>query len=352
MIKRLLLTLVLMAAPASATVTQIIGTVVDATGTPVNGTACLKLPVNAVDTSTNRALSPAQVCFPVTNGTFPSFASIVPNDVISPAKTYYQFVVRNQAGALVFMANYVVPTGAGTFNVGLAIPTLVTTSNISFVNPVTTSASNVFTAAQTFPQINSSNGPVAGTGFLRLGNSDTVYTRNSGNTADVQLLGICPSGGTLCSADSITFGVAAGTGLWGLGLTTFNGPANADMTIQPFGSVPTAGNPGRGVILQGTSAFAPGNNPGGNITINAGVAAGTGAGGTITLNPGTSPSGTQGTVSVARGYLYPPPTTFASLAAVANGATVYCSDCTIANPCAGAGTGAIAKRLNGIWVCN
>lgn len=35
-----------------------------------------------------------------------------------------------------------------------------------------------------------------------------------------------------------------------------------------------------------------------------------------------------------------------------NGMMVYCSDCTIASPCAGSGTGALAKRLNGAWVCN
>lgn len=37
---------------------------------------------------------------------------------------------------------------------------------------------------------------------------------------------------------------------------------------------------------------------------------------------------------------------------VGNGSMTYCSDCTIANPCAGSGTGALAKRLNGAWVCN
>ena len=42
----------------------------------------------------------------------------------------------------------------------------------------------------------------------------------------------------------------------------------------------------------------------------------------------------------------------ASLGAATNGSMIYCSDCTIANPCAGGGTGAIAKRLNGAWVCN
>jgi hypothetical protein len=30
----------------------------------------------------------------------------------------------------------------------------------------------------------------------------------------------------------------------------------------------------------------------------------------------------------------------------------YCSDCVIANPCRSGGSGAIAKRLNGSWVCN
>jgi hypothetical protein len=44
--------------------------------------------------------------------------------------------------------------------------------------------------------------------------------------------------------------------------------------------------------------------------------------------------------------------TFASLGTPANGTFAYCSDCTIANPCAGGGTGAFAKRLNGAWVCN
>lgn len=46
--------------------------------------------------------------------------------------------------------------------------------------------------------------------------------------------------------------------------------------------------------------------------------------------------------------------TFANIAThlTTNGEIGYCSDCTIANPCAGAGTGAFAKRLNGVNVCN
>src|SRR5207253_2473504 len=44
--------------------------------------------------------------------------------------------------------------------------------------------------------------------------------------------------------------------------------------------------------------------------------------------------------------------TFSGLGTPANGQFAYCSDCTIANPCAGSGSGAFAKRLNGVWVCN
>jgi hypothetical protein len=43
---------------------------------------------------------------------------------------------------------------------------------------------------------------------------------------------------------------------------------------------------------------------------------------------------------------------FASLPAATNGTFLYCSDCTIASPCASGGTGALAKRLNSTWVCN
>jgi hypothetical protein len=47
-----------------------------------------------------------------------------------------------------------------------------------------------------------------------------------------------------------------------------------------------------------------------------------------------------------------PSTTFSNLPTAENFSIVGCSDCTVANPCAGSGTGAVAKRLNGAWVCN
>jgi len=46
------------------------------------------------------------------------------------------------------------------------------------------------------------------------------------------------------------------------------------------------------------------------------------------------------------------PMAFSALGTPANGIVLYRNDCTIANPRAGGGTGAFAKHLNGVWVCN
>jgi hypothetical protein len=63
---------------------------------------------------------------------------------------------------------------------------------------------------------------------------------------------------------------------------------------------------------------------------------------------------TQSTGTLVAGTAQFTPFTFSAIASnlTANGMIGFCSDCTIANPCAGGGTGAIAKRLNGVNVCN
>lgn len=73
-------------------------------------------------------------------------------------------------------------------------------------------------------------------------------------------------------------------------------------------------------------------------------------GGSATQGKGNC-SVTAYTFSVSE-YLTFSPKAFADLGTPADGFIVYCNDCTIASPCAGSGTGALAKRLNGIWVCN
>jgi len=61
-------------------------------------------------------------------------------------------------------------------------------------------------------------------------------------------------------------------------------------------------------------------------------------GGTVTVN--YNGSVTYGSVA------------YSGLGAPSNGTVVYCSDCTKATPCAGSGSGALAKRINGSWDCN
>jgi hypothetical protein len=72
------------------------------------------------------------------------------------------------------------------------------------------------------------------------------------------------------------------------------------------------------------------------------------------LNPVSVQQGTpNNTLTINNdGTISPGTTTFSGLGSSSNGHIVYCSNCTIANPCASGGTGALAKRLNGVWVCN
>lgn len=80
--------------------------------------------------------------------------------------------------------------------------------------------------------------------------------------------------------------------------------------------------------------------------------------GTATQNLGLTVSSAASTAPVNTtvttvGQLNIRATAFASLpGSPTNGTMLFCNDCTIANPCAGGGTGALAKRLNGVWVCN
>jgi hypothetical protein len=67
---------------------------------------------------------------------------------------------------------------------------------------------------------------------------------------------------------------------------------------------------------------------------------------------GSASSSSLSSMGLSSGVLTITPSAFAALPAAANGTLRYCSDCTIANPCVGGGTGAIAKRLNSVWVCN
>lgn len=66
----------------------------------------------------------------------------------------------------------------------------------------------------------------------------------------------------------------------------------------------------------------------------------------------TMPESSGNLIGTGDNRIRPGTDTFTNLGAEADGTIVYCSDCTIANPCAGSGTGALAKRINSTWICN
>ena len=126
--------------------------------------------------------------------------------------------------------------------------------------------------------------------------------------------------------------------------------------------------------LQGADASGT-NAAGESLQISPGKGTGTGVGGDLYLSvapPGTSGSsannlqnalvisGTTGSIVLqpvtptggSAGYVVLTGREFSTLGTATNGSIAYCSDCATANPCAGSGTGAIAKRLAGAWVCN
>lgn len=165
----------------------------------------------------------------------------------------------------------------------------------------------------------------AQSGFVRLANGDAVASRDSGNTTDVSLI-------SLDSQNFVDLGTATFTPLIPGANLTFGNSGN----IGSLG--PIASGNGSSITLTGSNGVGIGPHTGGNIV----------------LSPGNGNNGgAAGAVSIAASrYFFPSSVAFASLGAPVNGALIYCTDCTTASPCAGGGTGAMAKRLNGAWVCS
>lgn len=120
-----------------------------------------------------------------------------------------------------------------------------------------------------------------------------------------------------------------------------------------------SGASGGGLINDGIEAASSNNGIfiGNKFAANAsstGVAIRITAGGTniIGLNYNPTTAANQYVVKSTDLILGNPTMDATSLPAAANGSQVYCSDCTVTNPCAGAGSGAFAKRIAAAWVCN
>ena len=218
----------------------------------------------------------------------------------------------------------------------------------------------------------------AGTGGLTLtGAASTTYT--IGTAAHTGTITV----GNSTSGDTINIGVAAGADTIGIGNAT---GATAVSILSGSGNITL--NPGGGQISLGSVGGGPaslvalptgGQNelliqtsqPSGGTTIpavkfNNTVSIGNndhlvdfqnngsakfyvlGGGSWFAAGSGTATGLTiAGTNVITLGSV-----AFASLPASLNGSLIYCSDCAIANPCTGSSTGAVAKRINGAWVCN
>jgi hypothetical protein len=125
------LALLLSCAPAFAGTIPISGNIQLPSGAKLNGKIRFILSYSAArDTSNNNITVSPIVEFPVINGALPSYAQIVPNDVLQPAHTWYTVQYISALGALVGQNIFYVQ--GTSFNLGTATPTPVTTSNLSF----------------------------------------------------------------------------------------------------------------------------------------------------------------------------------------------------------------------------
>ena len=182
--------------------------------------------------------------------------------------------------------------------------------------------------------------------LFRVGSDGIVYTASINNIGATATRIRFPSGNHII-----------GMVLNGVDYLYFEGNGATKLAYMGNGDVNAA--PAAGT-LQGTGGSGS-NIAGGTLNFNGGRGTGTGNGGSIVFS--TAPAGSSGSSQNALvtaftiasdGVAYPKAYTHANLPTPVNGngGFVYCSDCTIASPCASGGTGAMAKRLNGQWVCN
>lgn len=176
-------------------------------------------------------------------------------------------------------------------------------------------------------------GDVSTTGRIRLGNTGSINWRNAAGTADV--IGI-----SVNASDNITIGASGASTFFG---GTIVGAGTFIMT--------SSGTAAAGAIRLVNNTNIAWRNAGNTADITFGATSSDTLSsshpiGATCLAIGTSCASTDTNLMRFNDK------TFAQLGTPANGTLVYCSDCTFANPCASGGTGAFAKRLNGIWRCD
>jgi hypothetical protein len=204
--------------------------------------------------------------------------------------------------------------------------------------------------------------PISETTFNSLINLGSAYSFFTGSpSVSAPTCSVSPGG--VVAPGSYIFKVAPI--FWNGGIGTFSPASNACLTTSGNQTIlinwtPVLGAKYYYLAVNGSGPLPPKNNCGNpsafmpatptSYTFN-GITSHGSCGGSIPTAPGGGPVIVNSTgVYAPQVLLEPRP--FSSLGTPANGVVIYCSDCTIANPCAGSGTGAYAKGLRGAWVCN
>jgi hypothetical protein len=206
------------------------------------------------------------------------------------------------------------------------------------------------------------NASASGSTAISIGVNQTVSGANSvniGGSGNLSGQGsfYALAAGTVRNA-TIAIGAGAAPTADNQAVFATSGGANANGIGEVyFGKGVTSATP-TAYTINGTGGSGT-NIAGAAVNIAGGKATGNAAGGVINFQ--TSDVGASGTTLQSLttkvtiqvdGGITQTGVTFANLGTPANGTLIYCSDCTIASPCASGGTGALAKRLNSAWVCN
>jgi hypothetical protein len=177
----------------------------------------------------------------------------------------------------------------------------------------------------------------------------------SGNLLDLQVAGVSKfkvdMNGTIISLSGLSIPAAHGNVLNDLIITSSYAPSGTAQQVAPI-QLNTTYNQPSATSVKNTDIFSN------RIETNLGTTPGVQR--LIDLQvSNTSMFGVSNKGQVNYGAVL-----FAALGTPANGTFAYCSDCTVSTPatctanllssctCAGSGTGALAKRLNGAWYCN
>jgi hypothetical protein len=229
-------------------------------------------------------------------------------------------------------------------------------SNIQYNGGTTTALDGVFNTT-----VSSAN-PIAEATFnelMMLGSSYSFFTGTPVAVAPSCAVG---AGGALRIG---TYSFKVAPVFWNGGVGTFSPASSACLTSSGKQTITINWNPVIGarfyyLAVNGTGPLPPNNNCGVPSVYMPGTATSYTWNGISSLGScgGSLPSGVGGGPTMFNSTgLYAPqmllePRPFSSLGSPANGVIIYCSDCTITNPCDKGGTGAYAKGLRGVWVCN